>query len=120
MGLIFNKCKNTFMIVDIAGFSKKCKYKTEKYYWRQDALADSKENDKVTIKKFSYQKSSAYAIINDRLDVDIGVIPACKIPELEKRFPDPSKASGVIELLQKEYFSSSGDTFIDGSIILEC
>lgn len=99
MGLFFNRRKYIVMIVDIAGFSKKCKYKTERYYWRQDALADSKENDSVSIKKFSYQKKPAYVIINDRLGVDIGVIPAQSIIELEKKFPDITEAIGSIDLM---------------------
>ncbi|MDD6551018.1 MAG: hypothetical protein PUF16_04495 [Lachnospiraceae bacterium] len=119
MGLFGHRRKYTVMYVDIAGFSKKCKYKTEKYYWRQDALEDSKEGDSVSIKKFSYQKQPAYAIINNRIGVDIGVIPAKDIPEFEKRFPDLADIEGSIDLLQKETSAKSDEVFIDGSIKME-
>lgn len=68
----------------VAGVTFDCAH-GDNYYDRQEVLEESLETDKLTLEEYTFKGSPAFLIINDRLDADIGNVPAWAVERIKEK-----------------------------------
>lgn len=93
-------------IFNVAGVTYKCRL--DKYYKRQYAIDKTKYKDTFHLEEYKYKGEPAFLIVNDRLQLDIGTIPAFLV-ERVKKYED-SEFETAILLEDIDEFDSYNDS----------
>ena len=85
----------------VVGTQYGCKFPIGKHLSREeDVCSKAKKGDSITLKRYTWKKENAYAVILDKVGADLGVLPRVRIPVLEK-WEDLDGLKGEVWYIEK-------------------
>ena len=86
-----------------------CKYPVGEFRSRdEDVCPKAKVGDTITLKRYTWKKENAYAVILDKVGADLGVLPKHRLPALEK-WETLDGLKGAISFIEKKQTEDSDE-----------